>query len=74
MRGDRVRIAIDHLDEYSQREVIKNKEVPVGEQGVIKGFELNIMFARMNKRKFDACVQLDSGQVFLQTNYLRQIT
>ncbi|NJL41953.1 MAG: hypothetical protein HC899_38865 [Leptolyngbyaceae cyanobacterium SM1_4_3] len=73
--GDRVRVAIDHLDEYSQREVIKNKEAPVGEEGVVEKFELNTMFARMGKRKFSFCVRLDSGEASkLPASYFRKIT
>lgn len=37
--GDRVLVSVDHMDEYDQREIIKNQEAPVGQHGTIQGFK-----------------------------------
>lgn len=44
--GDIAIVAVDHLDDYSQKEIIKNNEAPVGQKVLILGFEHDSVLKR----------------------------
>lgn len=67
--GDIAIIAIDHLDDYSQKEITKNSEVPVGDKALILGFEYDTEL----RSWFVATRLPDGSHIDLPSNFLRRV-
>lgn len=67
--GDRVRITVARFTPGEQKEIIRNKEVPVGAVGVIVGFEINRLLPRLTDAIVDVGEnRLSLGPVWLESD------
>jgi hypothetical protein len=71
--GDRVVVAIDHLDDYDQREIIKNNEAPVGLVGTIAQIKESEVAKRLGFTAYAAVVRSEGNDRHeLLIEYLRR--
>lgn len=72
--GDSVTVCVDHMDEWSQRDIVKNNEAPVGQVGVVLGFSLNeaALFCKQRMAQVQICLTVDGTIHTLPVDYLRK--